>query len=257
MAKDAVSFEVEGKVGIITLNHPTGKAVVTSDVAAAFSDIRQQVGYGSDVAALVITAEGANGFSIGADADEISGYETPDELLAGMQTASIVASFDRPTLAVINGDAFDQGLEIALACDLRIASESTRFAMSQVSRGSLPWDGGTQRLSRLVGKGNALELILLGKTIDAQGALRIGLISRAVPSESLLASGLELAQELAGKGPIALRYAKEAIHKGMDMTLDQGLRLEADLYFLLHTTEDRTEGINAFREKRDPVFKGK
>jgi enoyl-CoA hydratase/carnithine racemase len=121
----------------------------------------------------------------------------------------------------------------------------------------IPSDGGTQRLARLVGRGKTLEMILTGEVIDAQEALRIGLVHRVVPKKDLTEVAMKMAQEMASKGPIALRYTKEAVYKGMDMTLEQGLRLEADLYLLIHTTKDRTEGIQAFREKRKPKFEGK
>lgn len=257
MEHKSLTFRKSGTIGIVTLKRPDHGNTVTSEIASDFSEIRQQLGYGSDIVSLVITGEGEDAFSMGSDTDEIAAYEDRNILLERLQTAATIGAIDQPTLAVINGDAFDQGLELALACDLRIASQDARFAMTQVGQGSLPWDGGTQRLSRLVGRGKAMEMILLGEIIDAEEARRIGLVNRVVPSDSLMDTGMKMARELASKGPIALRYAKEAINKGMDMSLYQGLRLEADLYFLLHTTEDRTEGINAFREKRDPTFIGK
>jgi enoyl-CoA hydratase/carnithine racemase len=160
-------------------------------------------------------------------------------------------------IAAINGDATGQGLELALACDIRVATEASHFGLPHIKKGLIPWDGGTQRLSRLVGSGKTLEMILTGEMIDAQEALRIGLVNKVVPREELMKAVTGLAQEMASKGPIALRYAKEAIHKGMDLTLEQGLRLEADLYLLLHTTKDRSEGIKAFREKKVPRFEGR
>ena len=129
--------------------------------------------------------------------------------------------------------------------------------MSQISHNEIPFDGGTQRLPRLVGRTKAMEMILTGLKIDSEEAKAIGLVNQVVPAEELMPSALKMAEDLAAKGPIALRYAKEAVLKGMDMTLEQGLRLEADLYFLLHTTQDRQEGITAFREKRPPEFEGK
>jgi len=168
-----------------------------------------------------------------------------------------IAKLDRPVIAAITGDAIGQGLELALACDIRIASEKSHFGLPQIRAGHIPWDGGTQRLSRLVGKSKALEMILTGEVIDAQEALRIGLVHKVVPNKDLTEVTMKMAKEMASKGPIALRYTKEAVYKGMDMTLEQGLRLEADLYLLIHTTKDRTEGIQAFREKRKPKFEGK
>jgi enoyl-CoA hydratase/carnithine racemase len=168
-----------------------------------------------------------------------------------------IARIDRPVIAAISGDAIGQGLELALACDIRIASETSRFGLPQIKLGLIPWDGGTQRLSRLVGKSKALEMILTGEVIEAHGALRIGLVHQVVPNNDFQEVTLKMAKEMASKGPIALRYTKEAVSKGMDMTLEQGLRLEADLYLLIHTSKDRTEGIQAFREKKTPKFEGK
>ena len=129
--------------------------------------------------------------------------------------------------------------------------------MPHVKAGVMPWDGGTQRLLRTVGKGKALEMILTGDPIDAREANRIGLVSRLAPTAEVIRTVTNLAQEMAARGPISLEYCKEAINMGMDLTLQQGLRLEADLYFLMHTTRDREEGIKAFQEKRKPEFKGR
>jgi enoyl-CoA hydratase len=168
-----------------------------------------------------------------------------------------IAKIDRPVIAAIQGNAIGQGLELALVCDIRIATETSRFGFPQIKDGLIPWDGGTQRLSRLVGRGKAIEMILSGEMIDAKEAYRIGLVNKVVHPDKLLTTAMDMAQEMAAKGPIALRYTKEAIYQGMDMTLEQGLRLEADLYLLLHTTKDREEGIRAFREKRVPQFEGR
>jgi enoyl-CoA hydratase len=146
---------------------------------------------------------------------------------------------------------------LALACDIRIATERSKFSLPQIEWGVIPWDGGTQRLARLVGRGKALEMVLTGERVDAQEAHRIGLVSKIVPPDQLMKEAMDLAKEMATKGPVALRYSKEAINKGMDLTLQQGLGLEADLYLLIHTTKDRTEGIKAFQEKRKAKFEGK
>ena len=167
-----------------------------------------------------------------------------------------MAAIDRPVIAVIDGEAVGEGLEIALSCDIRLASDRACFGLPQLASGEIPMNGGTQRLPRLIGKGKALELILTGETIDASNALQIGLISKVMTPESLAGEVEALAQKVASQGPVSLRFIKEAVNKGMDLTLEQGLRLEADLYLLLHTTADRTEGIKAFLEKRSPEFKG-
>ncbi|MGD9228365.1 MAG: enoyl-CoA hydratase-related protein [Desulfobacterales bacterium] len=170
-------------------------------------------------------------------------------------TATVV-KFDIPVIASINGYAIGPALELVLACDVRIASEGSYFGIPHIQAGMIPWDGGTQRLSRLIGKSKAIELILTGEMINAQEAHRIGLVNRIVEAEELLSAVREMAHAMAAKGPVALRYAKEAVLQGLDMTLEQGLRLEADLYFILHTTTDRTEGIKAFQKKRKAKYKG-
>jgi enoyl-CoA hydratase/carnithine racemase len=188
-----------------------------------------------------------------------SEYLEPQETeeMASASLIESIAIIEKPVIAGIDGDAIDQCLELILACDVRIAAEKSRFGFTQLEKGTIPMNGGTQRLPRLVGKGKALELVLTGETIDAQEAHRIGLVNRVVPEKILEKTVMELAKDMASKSPIALRYAKEAMNAGLDLTLQQGLRLEADLYMLLHTTSDRTEGITAFQEKRKPQFTGK
>jgi enoyl-CoA hydratase/carnithine racemase len=171
--------------------------------------------------------------------------------------SSCIASLDIPVIAAVEGITLGLALELILACDLRIAAETSRFGFPHIHYGLIPWDGGSQRLSRVVGRSKALELILTGEEVDAQEALRIGLIHKIVPPKTVMEASLTLGQEMARKAPAALRLAKEAIYKGMEMTLDQGLHLEADLYFLLQTTKDRVEGIRAFQQKRSPEFEGK
>jgi enoyl-CoA hydratase/carnithine racemase len=171
--------------------------------------------------------------------------------------AEPIAKIDQPVIAAIQSDALGPGLEMVLACDLRIAAETARFGLPQIKAGLIPGNGGTQRLARLAGRGKALEMILTGETIDAREAYRVGLVNKVAPLQELMSTVMGMAREMASKGSIALRYTKEAVYQGMDLTLEQGLRLEADLYLLIHTTKDRIEGITAFREKRAPKFEGK
>jgi enoyl-CoA hydratase/carnithine racemase len=170
--------------------------------------------------------------------------------------AAAVAAIEKPVIAAVNGDALGDGLELALACDVRIAAQNARFGLPEIEAGLIPSGGGTQRLPRIVGRGKALEMILTGETIDAPAALEYGLATKIVSADSLMTEVEALAKAMAAKAPVSLRYIKEAINKGLDLTMEQGLRLEADLYFLLHTTGDRTEGIKAFQQKRPPEFKG-
>ncbi|HXW85075.1 MAG TPA: enoyl-CoA hydratase-related protein [Candidatus Binataceae bacterium] len=174
--------------------------------------------------------------------------------------ASLVESLavlSKPTLAILNGDAIDEGLELALAADLRIAMAGARFALAQLQRESLPRFGGTQRLPRLIGIQQALRMILTGAKIDGAEAFRIGLATYLANDRRELAELTgQVAQAILSRGPVAARLVKDAVRKGHDMTLEQGIRLEEDLYALLQTTADRAEGVRAFLEKRKPLFRG-
>jgi len=162
-----------------------------------------------------------------------------------------------PTICAINGDCFSAGLEVALACDLRIAAGGARFGFPEIAQGLIPRGGGTQRLPRAVGRSWAAWLLLTGETIDAQKALAIGLVNRVVPAAALEDEANALAKRIAGQAPLAVRFAKEAALAALEMPLEQGLRYELDLAVLLQTTEDRAEGVQAFLEKRPPRFEGK
>jgi enoyl-CoA hydratase/carnithine racemase len=222
-------------VAIITFCRSKARNTIGPRMSAELKDIRTEIQRDKTVKVAVLTGEGQDVFCKGTDLAEFYALENKADGIALFSVASIIAAFDCPTIAAINGDAIGQGLELA----------------------EMPWDGGTQRLARLVGRAKALELILLGETVDAPEAHRIGLVHKVIPPDDLISVVMDLAQKMAAKSPLSLAYVKEAIHKGMDLTLQQGMRLEADLYYLIHTTEDRTEGIKAFREKRRPQFKGK
>lgn len=255
MRYEALSCQIENQVMIINLPAIANYHTKITQLTDELSDVCTAAASEKEVRAVIINWE-QDEFPAGTDLagfGSVSGeYETTPLSL----TAAVV-KLDMPVIASINGYAIGQALELVLACDIRIASETSYFAMPHVQTGMIPWDGGTQRLSRLVGKGKAIELILTGEMIDAQEAHRIGLVNRIVEAKELLSAVTEMAHAVAAKGPIALRYAKEAVLQGLDMTLEQGLRLEADLYFILHTTRDRTEGIKAFQKKRKAKYKGK
>jgi 1,4-dihydroxy-2-naphthoyl-CoA synthase len=171
--------------------------------------------------------------------------------------SEFVAGVKQPVIAAIRGDAMGPGLELALACDIRIGTETARFGLPQIRDGRMPSGGGTQRLPRIIGKGKAVEMILTGDLIDAEEAHRIGLLNRVVASAMVMNTAMEMANDMASKSPLSLSYAKEALYSGMDLTLDQGLKMELDLYLLLFSTFDRVEGITAFKEKRKAKFEGK
>ena len=229
-------------IATVTLQRPT----INQEMAQELAEVCQQICGDDDIYVVTLTGSG-NVFCRGGEGDITEIY----------RPAAAIAAIEQPVIAAINGDALGMGLEIALSCDIRLASEKARFAMPQVAAGRIPTDGGTQRLSRIIGRGKALELLLAAETITAAEALEIGLVSKVIAADALAGEVAKLAETIASKGPIALRYLKEAVLKGLDLTLEQGLKLEADLYFLLHTTSDRTEGIKSFLEKRPPKYKGK
>ncbi len=167
-----------------------------------------------------------------------------------------VAKLKQPVIAVIGGDAIGVDLEITLACDIRIGIKNARFGFPQIRNGRMPFNGGTQRLPRLIGFAKAMDMILTGELIDAEEARRVGLLNRVVAPDELMDTAMALAQDMAEKSPLSMSYVKEALHSSGDLTLDQGLRMELDLYLLLFTTSDRSEGIQAFKEKRTPKFRG-
>ena len=239
MSEYAIQFNVKDHIAWLTLTCPALDAALSQTL----KEICAGINGNEDVYVVVLTGTTATFCKDGGKGVE--------------GAAAAVAGIDRPVIAAINGEAIGEGMELALAADIRISSDNALFGIPQIASGHIPTDGGTQRLPRIIGRGKALEMLLTADTINAAQALEIGLVSKVVPAVELMTETQKLAETVAAKGPVALRYLKEAIIKGMDMTLEQGLRLEADLYFLLHTTSDRTEGIKSYLEKRTPKYEGK
>jgi len=249
-----VVYQKREQIGGITLNRPEVNNAIDARLAEELVDICSGISRDEDIRVVTITGAGGT-FCAGTEWGRSIPSETAQTKL--LPVAGAVAKLDCPVIAAINGDALGQGLELALACDLRIAAETVRLGLPQIISGLIPWDGGTQRLPRLVGRAKAMEMILLGESISAREAYRVGLVNKVVTLEELSIVVADVARRMASGAPLALQYAKESVDKGLELTLEQGLRLEADLYLLLQTTWDRTEGITAFRQKRPPKFKGK
>ena len=259
MGYETIQYQLADGVATVTLNRP--------DVHNAMNDrMRQElVRCFGDLAAsdearvIVVTGAGERAFSAGADIREFVAPQVPTRFREHRKRVDFREVMDRcpqPLIAAIRGYAFGGGLELALACDLRIAGDDARLGLTEIDLAIIPGGGGTQRLPRLVGRGRALHMILTGARIDAQEALRIGLVERVVPAAEVQSAARELARTLAAKAPVALRYAKEAVVKGIELPLADGLTLENNLATLLRTTEDRIEGAKAFVEKRKPRFTG-
>lgn len=257
MLDQIMSYQKVGKVMIINIIGPVDSREKMSWLSNELAEFCAEIAWDGEIQVIILTGAGEKSFFIETDLIGAVSRINGEEPIKFWSITEPIAKLNKPVIAAINGDAIGYGLELALACDIRITTDTSCFGLPQIKIGYIPRNGGTQRLSRLVGKGNALEMILTGETINAQEAYRIGLVNKIVPSDQVIKVAMDMAREMASKGPIALKYAKEAICKGMDLTLEQGLRLESDLYLLIHTTKDRTEGIQAFREKRTPKFEGR
>ena len=236
-------LSVDTHIATITLS-----SAIDEQAAQQLRDICDSVRQYDDVRVCVVT--GADG--IFCDSSKLSGTDELDRL----RVSDAVAAIEKPTIALINGDAIDQGFEIALACDLRVASSDARMGLTHLASGFIPWDGGTQRLPRIIGQSRATDMILRSRLLDAQEALEIGLVSHAAEHEGATEYAMSLASTIASYAPVAARYLKETLLKGADMTLAQGLGLEADLTVILQSTDDRAEGITSFLERRQPEYRG-
>jgi enoyl-CoA hydratase/carnithine racemase len=231
----------------LTLNRPAASNRITPKLAQALVTATDEIQLDDNVRLVVIDALGTR-FCSGVEAG--GNWERRCDWVAAVARLSV------PVIGAVQGDAIAEGFELALACDLRLLSERARLGMTQLTEGRLPSHGGTQRLPRAIGRMRALDLLASGRTVEAKEAERIGLATRVFPARTFARDVRRTVTEVSRKGPIALRYAKEAVLQGFDMTLDQGIRLEEDLYVLLQTTSDRGEGVRAFLAKRRPKFKG-
>ena len=259
MAYEAIRYELADGVATITLNRPNVHNAMNDTMRAELTACFTELAQSTDARAIVVTGAGERAFSAGADIREFVAPQVPVKYRDARRRVDFRAAMDRcgqPIIAAINGFALGGGLELALACDIRTAGEDSQLGLTEVNLAIIPGGGGTQRLPRLVGRGKALEMILTGARVDAREALRIGLVERVVPTAEVHTSARALAKMLAERAPVAMRYAKEAVVKGLGMSLEDGLRLENDLATLLRTTEDRIEGAKAFLEKRKPRFTG-
>jgi E-phenylitaconyl-CoA hydratase len=227
-----------------TLRFPGARAILTPAMAVRMLELFEHVEDDDTARMLAITGAGS-AFCVGFDT------------AVDPRLVESLAVLSKPTVAIINGDAFDEGLELAMAADIRVAISSASFAITQIKRGTMPHFGATQRLPRLIGVANSLRLMLTGTALGAGDALRAGLVTYLAdnPAELANVSG-RVAEAILSRAPLAARLVKDAVLKGTDMTLDQGIRLEEDLYALLQTTSDRAEGVRAFLEKRKPLFRG-
>jgi E-phenylitaconyl-CoA hydratase len=243
-AAGAIDVTFASGCATATLRYPGARAVLTPAIAVRLLELFEHVEDDDATRMLAITAAGpafCTGFGAAVDP----------------RLVESLAVLSKPTVAILNGDATDEGLELAIAADIRVTISSARFAITHIKRGTMPHFGATQRLPRLIGASNALRMILTGTPVSAADAMRLGIVTYLAKSKpELAATAGRVAEAILSRAPLAARLVKDAVLKGYDMTLDQGIRLEEDLYALLQTTSDRAEGVRAFLEKRKPLFRG-
>lgn len=257
---EVVKLEKIEKILIVKISRPEALNALNKEVLNSLEEVLEKAKEDTEIRGIIITGEGEKAFVAGADIKEFSNY-TPLEAKImserGQKLFSKIENFKKPILAAINGFALGGGCELALACHIRIASRGAKFGQPEVNLGIIPGYGGTQRLPRIVGLGRALELILSGKMIDAEEAYRIGLVNKVVEMQDLMEESKKILNQIIEKGPIALELALESVISGMEMTKEEGLKLERTNFAISFSTEDMKEGVKAFIEKRKPEFKGK
>ena len=251
-------YETAERLTTITINRPKSLNALNYETLGELKDALTRAKNDPETKVVLVTGAGEKAFVAGADLNELAllnpmtGKEVSEK---GQALLWLLENLGKPTIAAVNGFALGGGTELALACTMRVASPNAKFGLPEVGLGFIPGYGGTQRLSRLVGKGRAMEIILSAEPIDAEEAYRIGLVNKIFPKDSLMEDSRKFAQKFSQKGAIALRLAMEAVHYGLEMSLEKGLELEASLAGLTWSTEDVREGTKAFLEKRKPIFK--
>ncbi len=261
MNLENVTYEVKEDIGTITINRPQKKNALNRATRLELRKLLEEIRSSKELRILIITGAGQDAFIAGADIPEMKEMNQWDMMdylsTLSQQLYTDFGNLELPVIAMINGYCFGGGLELALACDIRIASEDASFGQPEIRLGIMPGGGATQRLPGLVGPAIAKELMFTGRIIDAQEALRIGLVNRVVPKDKLKEAVWELARDIAKKSPIALKLIKRSVNRGVQAPSDVGLAYEALAECLCFTTEDHEEGLSAFLEKRKPNFRGK
>jgi len=260
MTFTSLLFDVHDRVATITVNRPDKLNALDDATMGELDEAIDVVERRDDIGGVIVTGAGSKAFVAGADIQELSAQGPLDGRARARRGQAVLLRFERsrkPVIAAVNGFALGGGCELALACHIRIASANAKFGLPEVKLGIGPGYGGTQRLPRLIGAGRALQLILTGEMIDAEEAHRIGIVNRVVPRDALLAESDALLRRILANGPLAVALCIEAVQRGVGVTLEEGLSIEANHFGLLASTEDMREGMRAFLEKRAPRFSGR
>ncbi|MSO83168.1 MAG: enoyl-CoA hydratase [Acidobacteria bacterium] len=260
MSFENLLLERDGAVAVLTINRPQVLNALNSSTLDQLRRAVLDLRHDADVRVVIITGAGGKSFVAGADINELAvqrAAQSKEHARRGQHVFDLIENLGKPVIAAINGYALGGGCELAMACTLRVAADTVRIGQPEITLGLIPGYGGTQRLARLVGKGRALELLLTGRHLKADEALRIGLVNRVVPAADLMSESKTLAAELAEKAPVAMQYILEAVNRGLEVSFDQGQCLEAALFGLVASTDDMREGTAAFLEKRKVDFKGR
>ena len=255
-----VLLEKADRIGTLTINRPKALNALNKDTLLEIKAAVTMVRDDSDIDVLIITGAGDKAFVAGADITymlDINAMQGREFGLIGQEAFSMLESMEKPVIAAINGFALGGGCELAMACDFRICSDKSKFGQPEVGLGVTPGFGGTQRLPRIVGTGMAKQLLYTGDTIDANEALRIGLVNAVLPADDLMDYVKKIARRIASRGQIAVCFCKDAVNEGMQTDIDRAMTIEADIFGLCFATEDQKEGMRAFVEKRKAQFKGK
>jgi enoyl-CoA hydratase len=260
MSFENLLIDRDHAVAIVTINRPKVLNALSTQTLDELRRAILELKYDDSVRAVVLTGAGEKAFVAGADINELA-VQTPitgrEHAIAGQHVLDLIEHLGKPVIAAINGYALGGGCELAMACTIRIASETAKLGQPEINLGIIPGYAGTQRLARMVGRGRALELLLTGDQITAQEAHRLGLVNRVVAAADLLPQAKALAASLAAKAPVAIRYILDAVHKGLEMPFPQAQIFEATLFGLVASTDDMREGTRAFLEKRKADFKGR
>ncbi len=258
MSYETLLVAKEGPLGVITLNRPDALNALNTKMVTELIDALSGFEKDDDVRCVVITGS-ERAFSAGADIKEMADITAVQMAMTGhfFPLWDKVGRYPKPIVGALSGFVLGGGLELAMSCDVLVASETTQLGQPEIDIGVMPGGGGTQRLTRAVGKYKAMEMVLTGKRIGAEEAKTLGLVSRVVPKEAYLTEAKKVANEIASKSPVAVKLAKMAVNKAFEMGLSGGLDFERELFYLLFASEDKVEGMKAFMEKRRPEFKGK